>query len=1041
MNQNKWIFFAVLSEYDVAAQAALNQIAEREEVELIVGTYDWIEMLLAYLEETDFSYRLAFLYIPISDLDDKQMARLAANLGKCPNLKISILSHQGNLEAERIAWAKNQSLLLIECLEMPKEETQFPALFFKYINENSTFKAAYNQAAKKVPHAEAKMFVKGGAEKLLKATLTTLEKPDESDTIHNAESSAAKHTQNKDQGIDLTLLSLMKDIFIKKRRLTEISKKKVLLQEKELAIAEQLTAKGFEDWTTDEQKLIQKSRRALNAKKSRQNRRNLLIFVLTFILFIFGLFAYTEWLAFKTKLEAQLVYSKAQKSDFLAYIAERVVDKDATESVRLAEAACLYQPTFAAQRSLYDFFYNDYLFYHTRVNGEFNRAYISPNGMQFLVLATDKELLQVYNNKNELLWEHSLDAPARVISYSPDGKNIAIAQADGNVLLYEASGKNMGILALHKAQINSLRFSPDGKYLLSAAQDSLVQLVQIADKQTTALEGSSSGVQEAYFLGKNQILSLSADSVLTYWDNEGMLKKTEQFREAKQLPQQSKQLTFALEPKTNAIFTYKAEGYSLQINDKQLLINNLQTDSLALELPWQAVRIGFSANEQSIFVQNQDGQIRIYSPNEGYIGKIDLAGFNAEVVPQFSENGNTLLTHHSKCVVLWSSHRKAAYFGTPAADICFANDAPYFVHYQKDKTPAVLKLYSTDGKLLNQIDSLGEAAVRQVHSLQQGRFAVETHNGEVLLWNAENYSLVNLISPEEAKDLQDYSLSYHHNFLRLQYSNKLIIKDLTQRSEREWKVSYGEFHPYENSLLLQQATNSLLLDLDRNDTLAHINIAYQWLRFSPQGSFIIGTSDYKNYAIYSTQGERISGFETPDGLPLQIKFAANDEAILLYRDTKQGLLEHKAIFKVQNAKVTLLNPQLKRPAVSYAEFSADGNFLITEINNRIHFWDMYGNRKETFAGRAPYYLKGQDLLLSVTDYMLNIRNQQGRQIVNIPQQGLKKIKVSADEKLMALFFQDHIEVLPVGFPHISEWLSKQHIATLSKQTKAEFDLE
>ena len=120
--------------------------------------------------------------------------------------------------------------------------------------------------------------------------------------------------------------------------------------------------------------------------------------------------------------------------------------------------------------------------------------------------------------------------------FSPDGKRIVTAQADGIVRVWDAgSGRLMFTASGHKARVNSAVFSPDGKRIVTASADETARVWDAADGKLlatlaepngaagnmvqTALAGHNGSILCALFSGDGtRIVTASADGTARVWD-------------------------------------------------------------------------------------------------------------------------------------------------------------------------------------------------------------------------------------------------------------------------------------------------------------------------------------------------------------------------------------------------------------------------------------------------------------------------------------------------------------------------------------------
>lgn len=110
--------------------------------------------------------------------------------------------------------------------------------------------------------------------------------------------------------------------------------------------------------------------------------------------------------------------------------------------------------------------------------------------------------------------------PITEVAFSPDGKQIALGRADGEIdMVNPANGQKIRTLKGHESRITGLIFHPSNKLLVSSSRDGTVRLWNPANGAAfKTLTGHNAWVEDVGFLAQGTMLaSVGADRTVRVW--------------------------------------------------------------------------------------------------------------------------------------------------------------------------------------------------------------------------------------------------------------------------------------------------------------------------------------------------------------------------------------------------------------------------------------------------------------------------------------------------------------------------------------------
>jgi WD40 repeat protein len=173
----------------------------------------------------------------------------------------------------------------------------------------------------------------------------------------------------------------------------------------------------------------------------------------------------------------------------------------------------------------------------TSDTGEWLKTFekVHTDWVRSVAFSPDSSMLASCGEDNQVvIWEINLDThrvirndtKARFISFSPDGKIIAVANAkvegeDATIKLWDAQTHGLiKTIPAHKDWIQTIAFSPDGQRLASGSRDKTIKIWDlIGDECLELLDGNADQVWTLAFSDDGKILASSGEnSIIRLWD-------------------------------------------------------------------------------------------------------------------------------------------------------------------------------------------------------------------------------------------------------------------------------------------------------------------------------------------------------------------------------------------------------------------------------------------------------------------------------------------------------------------------------------------
>ncbi|MEQ8751905.1 MAG: hypothetical protein RID09_00105 [Coleofasciculus sp. G1-WW12-02] len=416
----------------------------------------------------------------------------------------------------------------------------------------------------------------------------------------------------------------------------------------------------------------------------------------------------------------------------------------------------------------------------------------SPDGEHLVTVGKDGDTINLWDEASDEFQQ--LPIPTKdnetftSVAFSPDEKRLAIASASaaedetGLVRIWDIT-QNAIVeqFDTRQGELYSVAFSPlDSRQLVTGGGDGTVKVWDISSNRPAQLSTTQGTIQRMEFSPNQKLLAtINKNNQLNLWNvrEDGTLSLNPAAEIVQQQHGGVKNVTFSPDSKTLILVG----------NDDTIKLWNMSNNQINsfVTQQQQIQSLAASPNKRKLATIGSNGILKLWQIQNGNLSPIDISKSQLSRSQinslAFSANGKQLATAQGNILKLWTvswgklSNQSVDQFQTqqPIQSVAFS---PNSKKVATAGSQGMLKLWDTNGNLLDQIPTQQTSITRLVFSPNSNIIATIGQDGTLKLWDTSDKSeaKLSLISTHPDQGVANVAFSQDGKFLAIGRNNGSI---------------------------------------------------------------------------------------------------------------------------------------------------------------------------------------------------------------------------------------------------------------------------